>query len=175
LVLKTRRAVNVSVAPGPQSEVALEVDPRRASTLVAGSNDIGARLMRVYSSRDGGRAWSSGHVSRPPSPDVCETSDPGVAIGPHGTQYFTFLGIHCVGKRARGTSIYVARRGSARARWRTLVLPVSSGRRTTIADDRPSVAITTERRAHIAAASISRGHGSASTSRRSGPIRIRSR
>jgi hypothetical protein len=141
LLLKSRRPVDVSAAAGPQSEVAVASDPRRASILVAGSNDIGARLMRVYGSRDGGRTWSSGHISKPPSPDVCATSDPGVAIGPDGTQYFTFLGIHCVGERARGTSIYVARRRSARASWRTLALPVSSGRRTTIADDRPSVAV----------------------------------
>jgi hypothetical protein len=141
LSLRREGTLDVSKAPGPQSEVAVAADPERASILVAGSNDIGARLMRAYGSRDGGRTWSSAHISRPRSRDVCETSDPGVAIGPGGTQYFTFLGIHCVNHRARGTSIYIARRDPARPRWRTLELPVSSGRGTTLADDRPSVAV----------------------------------
>jgi hypothetical protein len=141
LALHAGPVVDVSNAPGPQSETAVAVDARNPSVALAGSNDIHVRRMRIYSTTDGGRNWSSGHLPLPPVRDICATSDPGVAIAPDGTQYYSFLGLHCVGGRARGASIYVSRRLSAHAEWKTSALPVSAGRRFTLADDRPSITV----------------------------------
>jgi hypothetical protein len=139
VTLRAGPVVDVSSVRGAQSETALAVDPRRPAVAIAGSNDLGVRSMRVYATANGGRTWSSGHLPLPAVGDICATSDPGVAIGTDGAQYFSFLGVHCRGGLARGTSIYVARRPSAGERWRTLTLPVSSGHRLTLADDRPSI------------------------------------
>jgi hypothetical protein len=139
VTLRAEPVVDVSSARGPQSETAVALDPRRPAVAVAGSNDLGVRRMRVYATADGGRTWSSGHMPLPAAGGICATSDPGVAIGTDGAQYYSFLGIHCRQGLARGASVYVARRPSARARWRTPTLPVSRGRRLTLADDRPSI------------------------------------
>jgi hypothetical protein len=133
--------VDVSRAPGSQSEAAVAVDPHDPNVLLAGSNDLGSRLMRVYSSVDGGSRWASTHLTAPPVGDLCGTSDPGVAIAADGTQYYSFLGIHCSGRRARGTSVYLDRRSSATSDWEAIRLPVSSGDKTTLADDRPSIVV----------------------------------
>jgi len=134
-------AVNVSSASGPQSEVAVAADPARPSVIIAGSNDIADKAMRVYESTDGGRKWRSTHLPLPRGRGVCGASDPGVAIAPDGRQYYTFLGIRCVDGRPRGSSIYLATRSSARRPWHTLPLAVSTGGTTTLIDDRPSIAV----------------------------------
>jgi hypothetical protein len=134
-------SVDVSSAPGPQSEVAMAADPTRPSVIIAGSNDIDSKTMRAYDSSDGGHTWRSGHLPLPGSNGICAASDPGVAIAPDGTQYFTFLGIRCTDGRPRSSSIYVATRSSITRAWHTLPLAVSTGSGTTLIDDRPSISI----------------------------------
>jgi hypothetical protein len=139
LTLHAGPAVDISQAPGPQSEAALAVDPRNPSIAVAGSNDPRDGRMRVYATV-GGNQWSSQRLAPPKVRGVCAMSDPGVAIGLHGRQYFSFLGLRCDGHKVRGASIYVSTRPSSHTQWRTSALPVSSGRRLTLADDRPAIA-----------------------------------
>ena len=71
-MLAVSSEVNVSRLRGPQSESAIAIDPRNPHVVLAGSNDIRARRMAVYSSIDGGRHWSSGHLPVPPG------------VGPYG-------------------------------------------------------------------------------------------
>jgi hypothetical protein len=139
--LGTEATVDISEAPGPQSEAALAVDPTMASLLVGGSNDIGTRAMRVYQSVDGGRRWRSARLPGPPGKALCEASDPSIAISETGREYFAFLGIQCLGGQLRSSSIFVSTRKNATDSWHTLPLPVSRGKRTTLADDRPSITV----------------------------------
>ncbi len=99
---RVRAGVNVDVsdARGPQSEVALAVDPSRPRLVLAGSNDLARARMGVYESQDGGRTWAHGLVPLPPRAGVCATSDPSVAIGPGGRRFYWFLGIPCRGNDA---------------------------------------------------------------------------
>jgi hypothetical protein len=132
-------AVDVSSAPGPQSEVAVATDPARPSVIIAGSNDIAGKAMRVYESADGGHKWRSTHLPLPRVRGICGASDPGVAIARDSRQYYAFLGIRCVDGRPRSSSIYIATRSSAGRPWHTLPLAVSTSRKTTLIDDRPSI------------------------------------
>ena len=132
--------VDVSAARGPQSETAIAVDPADESRILAGSNDIRVRKMRVYASADGGKRWTSTVLPLPNSA-VCAASDPGVAIGPGGAEYYSFLGIRCEGRHAVGAAVYVASRTQPGAVWRLPAKPVGSAPRLTLADDRPSLTV----------------------------------
>src|SRR5712692_7641231 len=73
--------VDVSRAPGPQSEVAIALDPSRPQVLVAGSNNFPGPTMRAYGSTNGGARWTS--ANGPPLPagsSACGASDPALAI-----------------------------------------------------------------------------------------------
>jgi hypothetical protein len=132
--------VDVSVARGPQSETAVAVDPADDSRILAGSNDIRMRRMRVYTSANGGVRWTSTLLPFPNSA-VCAASDPGVAVGPGGAEYYSFLGIRCEGRHAVGAAVYVASRAHSGAGWRLPARPVGNAPRLTLADDRPSLAV----------------------------------
>jgi hypothetical protein len=134
-------ALDVSAARGPQSETAVAVDPADGSRILAGSNDIRARRMRVYTSTEDGRRWTSTLLPLPPGRSVCAASDPGVAVGPRGAEYYSFLGIRCEDRRAVGASVYVASRARPGDTWRVPAEPVASAPRLTLADDRPSLAV----------------------------------
>lgn len=140
VTLHAGAAADVSSARGPQSETAVAVDPADESRILAGSNDIHLRKMRVYASADGGERWTSSVLPLPNSA-VCAASDPGVAIGRGGAEYYSFLGIRCQGRRAVGAAVYVASRPRPGAAWRLPAKPVGSAPRLTLADDRPSLAI----------------------------------
>ena len=138
--LSKPEATDVSSARAPQSEVAVAVDPTRAAVAVAGSNDLGARRMRVYSSVDGGSRWRSGALPLP-SAGVCGTSDPSVAIDRTGQQFYSFLGIYCLGGKRVYTRVYVATRAGPAARWHAPLLAVKKTPPRTLADDRPSITV----------------------------------
>jgi hypothetical protein len=138
--LVVTRELRVSRLPGPQSEAAIALDPRRPDVLLAGSNDVRTRSMAVYSSTDGGRRWTRGHLPAPAGTRLCVSSDPALAIDLRGRQYYAFLGLTCRGGRVLSASIYVARRGGPSASWRTLRLPVERPRRLT-ADDHPGLLV----------------------------------
>ena len=80
---------NVSRAPGIQTEVAVAVDPSNPRNLFAASNETLETELRVYTSTDGGKSWSS---RRGPlwGSDTCAWGDPSVAIAPNGRQYVAF-------------------------------------------------------------------------------------
>jgi hypothetical protein len=131
--------VNLSRAPGPQSEAAIAVDPRDGRTLVAGSNDIQGDRMRVFSSTDGGTTWDSAPLVRGRTP-ICAASDPSVAIDHRSRQYYGFLGLLCRATPPRPL-VFIASRGGPREKWRVRSLPVARLHRLDIGDDRPIIAV----------------------------------
>jgi hypothetical protein len=131
--------VDVTQAPGPQSEAAIAVAPDDEDILVGGSNDIRGNRMRVYSSTDGGAHWDSAPLVRGRSP-ICAASDPSVAIDHKGRQYFGFLGFLCRARPPRPL-VFIASRPGPTARWHVRPLPVARLGRLDIGDDRPIIAI----------------------------------
>ena len=102
---------NVSRSTGIQSEVSVAADPSNTRVLFGASNESLEPRIRVYSSTDGGRTWSS---SSGPAfdPNTCAWGDPSVAVAPDGRQYVAFTEKEsCV----RGASLtpYLVRRMSA--------------------------------------------------------------
>jgi hypothetical protein len=138
--------VDVSRAPGAQSEVAIAVDPSRPQVLVAGSNNFPGPTMRAYGSTDGGARWTS--ANGPPLPagsSACGASDPAVAIDGAGRQYYAFLAVRPCSAAGR-VGLYVATRSGPEGIWRTRSAPVApraSGapRTAFVLNDRPFLAV----------------------------------
>jgi hypothetical protein len=107
--------VNVSRAPGIQSEAAIAVDPRHPQELLAASNDSLLETLRVYTSSDGGRRWL--RAAGPAVPGKgCAHGEPRVAIAGDGRQYLAFLqGRTCDDKIT--PYLVVATRPASSARW----------------------------------------------------------
>lgn len=82
--------VNVSRASGAQTEVAAAVAPRRPRRFFAASNDTDLRTIRVYTSGDAGRTWSSA-AGPPLGQAACARGDPAVAVAPDGREYVAFI------------------------------------------------------------------------------------
>ena len=136
-VVKVTGETDVSRSRAIESESAVAIDPRDPRILLAGSNAVAKPWMAVYSSTDGGRRWRHGRLRGARGGDLCDTSDPTVAIDRGGRQYYAFLGLRCAGRHLRPAGIFVAARRSAGARWRTFRLPVARRGRWTLLDDRP--------------------------------------
>ena len=122
-VVKVTGETDVSRSRAIESESAVAIDPRDPRILLAGSNAVAKPWMAVYSSTDGGRRWRHGRLRGARGGDLCDTSDPTVAIDRGGRQYYAFLGLRCAGRHLRPAGIFVAARRSARAHWRTFRLP----------------------------------------------------
>jgi len=134
--------VDVSRRRVVESETAVAVDPRNPNVLLAGSNVIRERAPQgVYSSTDGGRTWRAGYLPMPAH--ACATSDPSVAIGAGGRQYFSFLGLFCNRRHGQRAQVFVATRANASAAWQVLPAPATRGSKTTLIDDRPFLAVDT--------------------------------
>ena len=84
--------VNVSRLPELQTGATIAIDPSDSETLLAGSNSIEEGTMRIYSSTDGGRSWTTVRAHPPPAKPLAScSSDPGVAIDARGRQYYSFV------------------------------------------------------------------------------------
>ncbi len=131
------REVAVSKLPGAQNEPAIAIDPSNDRILLAGSNSFREGSMRVYSSIDGGSTWTRSFLYRPPTSflSTC-ASDPGVAVGLTGRQYYSF--IRTTPCRTGHPRLFVASRSGSKAAWETPVLV--NPLRTSVADDKPAIA-----------------------------------
>lgn len=80
---------NVSRADGAQTQLAVVSDRSRTGSLLAVSNDSSLRTIRVYTSGDGGRTWTSA-----PGPslgiDACARGEPSAAVDAAGRQFVAF-------------------------------------------------------------------------------------
>jgi ABC-type dipeptide/oligopeptide/nickel transport system permease subunit len=80
---------NVSRADGAQTQVSVAADPARRGTLFAVSNDTSLRTVRVYTSSDDGRTWTS--TAGPAlGLDACARGEPTAAVDAQGRQYVAF-------------------------------------------------------------------------------------
>jgi ABC-type dipeptide/oligopeptide/nickel transport system permease subunit len=80
---------NVSRAQGAQTEISMALDPTNTSVLFGASNDSLLRSIRIYTSLDAGRSWSSDEGPELPG-DGCARGDPSVGVTAHGRQYVAF-------------------------------------------------------------------------------------
>ncbi len=130
--------VNVSRAPGAQSEPTIAVDPSNPQLLVGGSNSRLEGTMRVYGSTDGGRTWASDTLyPKPRGRQKTCASDPGVAIDLTGRQYYSFVRWAPCEKEA--PRLFVASRPDSTAPWSSPVLVAPLG--TARVDDKPAIAV----------------------------------
>jgi hypothetical protein len=83
---------DISGEPGPQSETTIAVDPANPRVVVAGANDLAAAGVAAWSSQDGGAVWQ--RVEMPLNDAAGEQgdagTDPSLAVGPHGTFYYSY-------------------------------------------------------------------------------------
>jgi hypothetical protein len=138
---------NVSRARGIQSEVSIAIDQKNPRTLFAASNETSEIELRVYTSTDGGRTWTS---RRGPlfNRDTCVWGDPSVGVGPDGRQYVAFTEKSvCTNGPDLQPYLVVGSRSGAHGKWvvRRLARPaVKFG-----FDDRPSLAVTSDGHVHV--------------------------
>lgn len=139
---------NVSRAEGLQTEVSVAVDPSNAQNLFAASNETVETELRVYSSTDGGRTWTS---RRGPllNIDTCVWGDPAVAIAPNGRQYVAYTEkTICTPGPDLTPYLVVAARSRPGGRWimRRITKPaVRFG-----FDDKPAIAVARDGRVYVA-------------------------
>jgi hypothetical protein len=95
--------------------------------------------MRIYSSTDGGRAWSTVRAYAPPAKPLAScSSDPGVAIDWRGRQYYSFVKAVPCSDGAR-QHVFVVVRPGPQAAWSKPIRVASLGRGRL--DDKPAIAI----------------------------------
>ncbi len=107
---------NISQARGAQTEVSLSADPRNGNALFAASNDTLERTLRLYSSSDGGRTWTS-QVGPYLGLGDCARDEPAVAAGPKGHRYVAFVVNPFCSDEQPTPYLVVASRGSPNASW----------------------------------------------------------
>jgi hypothetical protein len=146
--LAARNVQDVSRSQGLQTEVAVAVDPSNPRIVVASSNDSLEPQVRVYTSTNGGRTWSS---RIPPlfNAGSCAWGDPAVAVGPSGRQYVAFIQ-QTICSRGGDLTPYlvVAARDGPKGRWtmRRVAPPALPDG----FDDKPAIAVDDEGRAYAA-------------------------
>jgi ABC-type dipeptide/oligopeptide/nickel transport system permease subunit len=128
---------NVSRAPGAQMQIAIAGDPSRAGGLFAASNDSLLRTIRLYSSADGGRTWTS-QPGPPLGPDACARGEPAAALDTRGRQFVAFSVSGVCSTYDPTPYVVAAVRPSASAPW--LVRRLGPRRPSDFWDDHPSVA-----------------------------------
>jgi peptide/nickel transport system permease protein len=138
---------NVSHARGVQTEVTVAVSPSNPRVLFAASNDSLERTIRVYSSTDGGRTWSS-KVGPYLGFDDCARGEPAVTIAPDGREYAAFIvNPYCTGESPY-PYLVVASRADHDAKW--LVRRVGVRRAINLFDAKPAIASAPDGRVHVA-------------------------
>ena len=130
--------INVSRLPELQTGATIAIDPSDSETLLAGSNSIEEGTMRIYSSTDGGRSWTTVRAHPPPAKPLAScSSDPGVAIDAKGRQYYSFVRATPCRDGAR-QYVYVVVRTGPEATWSKPIRVAALG--TARLDDKPAIA-----------------------------------
>ena len=95
--------------------------------------------MRIYSSTDGGRSWTTVRAHPPPAKPLAScSSDPGVAIDAKGRQYYSFVRATPCSDGAR-QYVYVVVRTGPEATWSKPIRVAALGRARL--DDKPAIAV----------------------------------
>jgi hypothetical protein len=139
---------DISRAGGIQTEVAVAADPSAAGILFGAANESLEPTIRVFSTTDGGRTWSS-KAGPALDPNKCAWGDPSVAIAPDGRQYVAFTEKSSC---ARGASLtpylVVASRAAPGQEWTVRRVAPPEGEFGF--DDKPAIAVGRDGRAYVA-------------------------
>ena len=138
-------AQNVSRAIGAQTEAAVSIGPSDQHVLFAASNDSLLRTIRVYTSTDAGRTWSS--TAGPAlGGDACARGEPSVATSRDGREYVAFIvNSHCL-QFDPYPYLVVASRAGPTGGWNVRrVMPPSE----THWDDKPAMATAPSGRVYL--------------------------
>ncbi len=137
---------NVSRAVGAQTEISVALSPTSSHILFAASNDTLMRTIRVHTSTDSGRTWSS---SAGPAlgNGACAHGDPAAAIGRDGREYVAFTVDASCNEGDPEPYLVVASNAGPRTAWtvRRVAAPVQ---RFTW-DDKPAIAAGPDGRVHV--------------------------
>ena len=139
---------DVSRSDGIQSEVAVAADPVAGGVLFGAANENLEPRIRVFSSTDGGRTWSS---TAGPAFDAekCAWGDPSVAIAPDGRQYVAFIEKATCSRGASLTPyLVVASRAGPGQEW--TVRRVAPPANEFGFDDKPAISVGRDGRAYVA-------------------------
>lgn len=139
---------DVSRASGVQTEVSVAVDPSKTHILFSASNESLEPEIRVYTSTNDGRTWSSrpGPVL---NPNTCAWGDPAVAIAPNGRQYVAFTEKSiCTQGPDLTPYLVVAARSGPRGAWITRRVSRPAVRYGF--DDKPAIAMARSGRVYVA-------------------------
>jgi len=137
---------NVSRAPGAQTEISVALAPSDPRVLFAASNDSLLRSIRVYTSSDSGRTWSSS-LGPALAGDACARGDPSVAIAPNGREYVAFTVNSFCTREDPYPYLAVAYRPGPRMRWQ--VRRVAPPAFEDGFDDKPALAAGPEGHVHV--------------------------
>ena len=129
---------DLSRAEGLQTQVTIAADPARRGALLAASNDTALRTVRIYTSRDDGRTWTS---AAGPSLglDACSRGDPSVTVDGHGREFVAFTVSGTCQQYDNSPYVVVASRDGAGGRWH--VTRLAPKRPADFWDDYPSLAV----------------------------------
>jgi ABC-type dipeptide/oligopeptide/nickel transport system permease subunit len=139
--------VDVSRAPGAQTQVSITAVPDHPGSLLAASNDTVERSVRVYSSSDGGRTWAS--RPGPPLPgNACAHGEPSVAATPDGREHVAFIVSGYCSDEDVAPYLVVASRPGAGSSW--IVARVAARPGSELFDAMPSLAAAADGRVYVA-------------------------
>jgi ABC-type dipeptide/oligopeptide/nickel transport system permease subunit len=138
---------NLSHAAGAQTEVSVAVAPSTPQVLFAASNDTGERTIRVYSSTDGGRTWSS-KVGPSLGLDACARGEPAVTTTQDGREYVAFVVSALCTDQDPAPYLAVASRPSPQSPWEVKRVAARPG--SELFDAKPSLAAGPDGRVYVA-------------------------
>src|SRR3954464_11719508 len=142
------RVQDVSRSSGIQTEVAVAVDPSRPSNLVAAANETVEPEIRVLTSVNGGRTWST-KAGPMFNRNTCSWGDPAVAIAPNGRQYVAFTEKSiCTPGPDLTPYLIVASRSGPRGSW--LIRRVARPATKFGYDDKPALTVDSKGRVYVA-------------------------
>jgi hypothetical protein len=139
---------DISREVGIQTEVAVAADPSNAKVVFGAANESLEPEIRVFSSTNGGRTWSSG-AGPTYDPNTCAWGDPSVAVGRDGRQYVAFTEKSiCAPGPDLTPYLVVGSRPGPTGKWtvRRVTRPaVKFG-----FDDKPAISVGSDGRAYVA-------------------------
>ena len=137
---------NVSRANGAQTQISVALDPTRPGALFAASNDTNLRTIRVYTSADDGRSWTS-----TPGPslgvDTCARGDASATVDSHGRQFVAFTAGNGCTQEDQTPFVLVAVRSGAAGPW--AIHRLGAKRPPDFWDDHPDVVAGRDGRVYV--------------------------
>ena len=138
---------NISKAEGAQTQVAAAADPSHDGVLVAASNDSSLRTVRLYTSTDAGRTWTSA-AGPPLGLDACARGEPSTAVDNAGRQYVAFTVSGGCTQFDQTPYVVVATRSGSAGAW--TLRRLAPKRPEDFWDDHASIAAGRDGRAYVA-------------------------